>query len=101
MIDLARDDLVTVERHVMTRYLELAHPAPESPFDITRFADVIDQQIPPEHQFPREQWVTHPKRRRIALITIDRALDLWEQLTEDQRNTVAFLLWHSGRERIA
>lgn len=59
------------------------------------------QPLPPPLQFPRPQWITYPNRRVVILITCDRALDLWDDLTLEQRAQIAFLLEHGGRERIA
>lgn len=50
-------------------------------------------------QFPREQWVTHPHRRTVLLMVIDRYLDL--DLTEDDWRAVSWLMAFGGRERIA
>ncbi|TQK29396.1 hypothetical protein [Arthrobacter sp. SLBN-53] len=61
----------------------------------------VGKPLPPPLQFPRPQWITYPNRRVVILITCDRALDLWDDLTLEQRAQIAFLLEHGGRERIA
>lgn len=61
----------------------------------------VGQPLPPPLQFPRPQWITYPNRRVVALIICDRALDMWDDLTAEQRAQIAFLIDHGGRERIA
>lgn len=54
-----------------------------------------------ELQFPREQWVVYPHRRTITLLICDRMIDLWDDLTIEQKSQVGFLLTYGGRERVA
>ncbi len=56
---------------------------------------------PPEWQFPREQWLVYPHRRTITLLICDRMIDLWDELTVEQKHQVGFLLTYGGRERVA
>lgn len=56
--------------------------------------------IPPEKQFPREQWITWPNRRRIALLLCERALDGPEPLDDQRWWQVSFLMQYGGKERI-
>jgi hypothetical protein len=97
-------DLAELERRVTTRYLELTQTdweLPEIDFDMSDWVDVM--KLPPgtPPQFPREQWITYPNRRRVVLMIIERSLDIWDTLTDEQRFQVAFLLGNGGRERIA
>lgn len=109
MTNPATQPLEELEARVIRRYLELTHidwPLPEDIFDPKEWLDslgrdTIANTIPAEYQFPREQWATLPNRRRIALIIVDRSLDLWDTMTDEQRSQVAFLLSYGGRERIA
>lgn len=79
-----------------------------SVFDPTTWSDVVDwtngggeqPQVPIEHQFSREHYVTYPNRRVIALALIDRALD-HDEISEETWFQIAFLMFHGGRERIA
>lgn len=51
-------------------------------------------------QFPQQRWIRFPNRRYVVLLICDRALDLWDALTPEQRAQFAFLIEHGGRERV-
>jgi len=53
-----------------------------------------------EFQFPREQWVSYPIKRRLALMVADRLLD-FEQLTDEQWQQLCQLIHYGGKTRIA
>lgn len=52
-------------------------------------------------QFPQQRWIRYPNRRYVVLLICDRALDLWDALTPEQRAQFAFLIEHGGRERVS
>jgi hypothetical protein len=112
------DVLEDLERRVRARYAELVSDTVpdhvfnpeewllgENHYSVKLFGESFDvakvpaaQQVP---QFPREQWITYPHRRAAILTIVDRSLDLWGSLTQEQRWQINFLLAYGGRERIA
>jgi len=97
-------DLDELERRVTEKFaakcaeLVPADPFDPSPFDPACWSSSVDFGQPAV-QFPREQWVTYPHRRMLALMTADRVLDF--ELTEEQWMQAGMLVAFGGRERIA
>lgn len=56
---------------------------------------------PPQLQFPREQWVSYPTRRMVALTVCDRLLDKVDELTDEQWVTLCWALQYAGKSRVA
>lgn len=116
-------DLDQMEARVMTRYCEKISevwPTPPDAFHTVEFspewaaavkhvsvagktieASTVGQPLPPMLQFPREQWVVYPNRRKVSLLIVDRLLDKWDSLTTEQKAQAAFLLHFGGTERVA
>jgi hypothetical protein len=71
---------------------------PDFEFDMSAWTDVAP--LPPgTMQFPREQWVSYPRRRTMSLLVVDRMLDL--DMNDEQWGQVCFLMQYGGKERIA
>lgn len=99
----ATDALAELERRVTEKYIAAAQTRqqPDLPdlFDLQPWLDGQPPLVPPPPQFPREQWITHPRHRAVILTIIDTALDA--ELTDDAWTTISWLMMFGGRERIA
>lgn len=72
-------------------------------FDPSAWNTVVDMGADapsPTMQFPREQWVSYPAKRTVALILADRMLDL-DSITDEQWMQVSFIVQYAGKERVA
>lgn len=106
------DDLEALEHRVVAKFLAAErdrYPDSTMAFDPTQWDTLVDpakwgQPRPgrsqyPSLQFPREKWVTYPTRRMMALLIVDRALDI--DLAEEDWHRVSWLLAFGGRQQIA
>ena len=50
-------------------------------------------------QFPREQWLVYPEKRRVTLLICDKALD--QDLSDEEWIHVCLLMQYGGKERAA
>jgi hypothetical protein len=97
-----------LEASVTERWAKLAaERAPEWPLPDFGGVDGLGDMMaewsavtPPAPQFPREQWVSHPTKRALALLLADRLMDC-DTLTDGQWMTVCHLVLYGGKERIA
>lgn len=96
-------NLEEIEQHVTQKYAEkMAQDWPILTHDWTLPDLELSTPLPePVMQFPREQWITYPSTRTINLLIVDRALDLWDDLTPEQKSRIEFLFQYGGRERTA
>lgn len=101
------DHLVELEQRVTEKFAAKAGermPETDFGFDIESWGvgvdawelDIpLDPNIP---QFPREQWLSYPAQRTVALILCDRMLDL--ELDEAQWAQLCFLMQFGGKVRV-
>jgi hypothetical protein len=99
------DELQQLERRVGAKWVAAAAArtpewaVPEAAFDMSAWTDMAP--LPPgTPQFPREQWVSYPNRRAVALLLADRLLD-FDELTDEQWTQVCMVMQYGGRERVA
>lgn len=117
MTDTAVEDLDALEAGVYRRYAEAVSASiPDTP----DFSDWLDMLSPPTKytvdtalvcadavtvvpQFPSEQWITYPARRRVSLMLVDQMLNRIADgnTTRDWLTMAGILLTFGGRSRIA
>jgi hypothetical protein len=93
-----------LEASVTERWAKLAaERAPEWPLPDFGGVDGLGDMMaewsavtPPAPQFPREQWVSHPTKRALALLLADRLMDC-DTLTDGQWMTVCRLVLYGGK----
>lgn len=94
----ATDALAELERRVTEKYVAATQARQVTAIDFSpwNLGVVAVSDLP---QFPREQWVTYPTRRVAALLVVDVALD--SELSVNDWQTISWLMFFGGRERIA
>ena len=100
--------LEDLERRVLARWAAAAAERTPDSFDVSKWSGVYDHAswlpddagLPPPMQFPREQWVSYPAKRRVSLMLCDRMLD-FDVLTDEQWMLLCMTVQYGGKERIA
>lgn len=98
------EDLDALERRVGEKWMtavaaRMPHcDFPDNPFDSTDWLAVASPMPSGVPQFPREQWVSYPDMRTVALLIVDRMLDL--DLTDEQWTQVCFVMQYGGKTRV-
>lgn len=100
-------DLDALERRVTEKWATAAASRiPADVFDPSGWLDGVDmsawrRNLPPSApQFPREQWVSYPNKRTVALLIADRLLD-FDELSDEQWATLNVVMLYGGKTRIA
>lgn len=101
-------DLAELERRVGEKFAAKASERIsdwDGPFDDPFAAGNWLQTAPgspvaPTLQFSREQWVSYPTKRLVALMALDHLLD-FPELTDEQWSTACLVWWYGGKTRVA
>jgi hypothetical protein len=99
------DDLPAIEDRVARKWAAAAAKRmdgfdPQWKLDVGSWV-LPDAELPADvPQFPREQWVSYPMKRTLALLLCERVLDSGE-LSDEQWMWLCAVMQYGGKTRVA